>query len=115
MKSWGPLSRHETAEGGRGPARPARRMPGLSSHRVYGRMSESSIEIPRSSPVPAGHPGELAPDRRRTEVELGHQEIRTQRQTVDRIEPHLPAHDGCRSGPALIPDEPRSAFRVSLR
>ena len=29
MKSWGPLSRHETAEGGRGPARPARRMPGL--------------------------------------------------------------------------------------
>ena len=40
MKSWGPLSRHETAEGGRGPARPARRMPGLSSHRAPGCTSE---------------------------------------------------------------------------
>ena len=40
MKSWGPLSRHETAEGGRGPARPARRMPGLSSHRAYGYTSK---------------------------------------------------------------------------
>ena len=59
MKSWGPLSRHETAEGGRGPARPARRMPGLSSDQAHGRMSESSTEIPRSSPIPAGHPGEL--------------------------------------------------------
>ena len=46
MKSRGPLSRHETAEGGRGPARPARRMPGLSSHRAPGHTSKSSIEIP---------------------------------------------------------------------
>jgi hypothetical protein len=51
VKSWGPLSRRETAEGGRGPARPARRMPGLSSHRAYGYTSESSIEIP-----PQGRP-----------------------------------------------------------
>lgn len=34
MKSWGPLSRHGTAEVGRGPPRPTRRMPGLCSHQV---------------------------------------------------------------------------------
>ena len=46
MKSWGPLSRHGTAEGGRGPARPTRRMPGLSSHRAHGRMSEVTTGEP---------------------------------------------------------------------
>jgi O-antigen/teichoic acid export membrane protein len=46
VKSWGPLSRHGTAEGGRGSARPTRRMPGLSSHRAPGRMSEFAAGEP---------------------------------------------------------------------
>ena len=46
MKSWGPLSRHGTAEGGRGPARPTRRMPRLHSHRAPGRMSEFAAGEP---------------------------------------------------------------------
>ena len=53
MKSWGPLSRHETAEGGRGPARPARRMPGLSSDQAHGRMSEFAAGEP-AGPDPGG-------------------------------------------------------------
>ena len=46
MKSWGPISRHGTAEGGRGLARPTRRMPGLSFHRAPGRMSEFAAGEP---------------------------------------------------------------------
>jgi O-antigen/teichoic acid export membrane protein len=55
VKSWGPLSRHGTAEGGRGPARPARRMPGLSSHRAHGRVSEFAAGEPAGpAEQPAG-------------------------------------------------------------
>ena len=46
MKGWGSLSRHGTAEGGRGPARPTRRMPRLHSHRAPGRMSEFAAGEP---------------------------------------------------------------------
>ena len=55
MKSWGPLSHHGTAEGGQGPARPIRRMPGLSFHRAPGRTSEFAAEEPAGpAEQPAG-------------------------------------------------------------
>ena len=59
MKSWGPLSRHATAEGGRGPARPARRMPGLSSHRAHGHMSEFAAGEPAGPAEQPVRPAEL--------------------------------------------------------
>jgi O-antigen/teichoic acid export membrane protein len=46
VKGWGSLGRHRTAEGGRGSARPDRRMPGLHSHRHPGRMSEFAAREP---------------------------------------------------------------------
>ena len=58
MKSWGPLSRHETAEGGRGPARPARRMPGLSSHRAPGHTSKFAAGEPTRPSEQPVHPAE---------------------------------------------------------
>jgi hypothetical protein len=45
VKSWGPLSRHRTAEGGRGLVHPTRRMPRLHSHRAPGRISESDLPV----------------------------------------------------------------------
>ena len=59
MKSWGPLSRHGTAEGGRGPARPTRRMPRLSSHRAPGRMSEFAAGEPAGPAEQPVQPTEL--------------------------------------------------------
>lgn len=58
VKSWGPLSRHGTAEGGRVPAGPTRRMPGLSSHRAPGRMSEYAAGEPAGSAKPPVQPTE---------------------------------------------------------
>jgi O-antigen/teichoic acid export membrane protein len=58
VKSWGPLSRDGTAEGGRGPARPARRMPGLSSHRASGRTSEFATREPAAPAEQPVHPTE---------------------------------------------------------
>ena len=40
MKGWDPLSRHRTAEGGRGLARPTRIMPRIHSHRAPEHMSK---------------------------------------------------------------------------
>ena len=52
MKGWGSLSRHGTAEGGRSPARLARRMPRLHSRRAPGRMSEfAAAAQPAEQPV----------------------------------------------------------------
>jgi O-antigen/teichoic acid export membrane protein len=59
VKSWGPLSRHGTAEGGRGPARPVRRMPGLSSHRAPRRMSEFAAGEPAGPAELPVQPAEL--------------------------------------------------------
>jgi O-antigen/teichoic acid export membrane protein len=58
VKSRGPLSRHGTAEGGRVPARPARRMPGLSSHRAPGCMSEFAAGEPAGPAEPPVQPTE---------------------------------------------------------
>jgi O-antigen/teichoic acid export membrane protein len=46
VKGWGSLSRHETAEGGRGPARPAARMPRFHSHRTPARTGEFAAGEP---------------------------------------------------------------------
>src|SRR5215472_15010740 len=54
VKGWGSLSRHGTAENGRSPARPARRMPRRHSHRGTERMSEFAArepEVPAEQPV----------------------------------------------------------------
>jgi O-antigen/teichoic acid export membrane protein len=45
--SWGSLNRHRQAEGGRGPARPTRRIPRLHSHRPSGRMMAWPSELRR--------------------------------------------------------------------
>ena len=58
MKSWGPLSHHGTAEGGQGPARPIRRMPGLSFHRAPGRTSEFAAEEPAGPAEQTAGPAE---------------------------------------------------------
>src|SRR5690242_8849378 len=49
VKSWGPLSRRGTAEGGRGPARLNRGLPGLSSPRALVRRSEFATGEPVGS------------------------------------------------------------------
>jgi O-antigen/teichoic acid export membrane protein len=46
VKGWVSLSRHRTAEGERGPARPTHRMLRLHSHRAPGRMSEFAAGEP---------------------------------------------------------------------
>jgi O-antigen/teichoic acid export membrane protein len=46
VKGWVSLSRHGTAAGERGPARPTGRMPRLHSHRSSGRVSESAARGP---------------------------------------------------------------------
>jgi len=59
VKGWGSLSRLRTAAGGRGPARPTRRMPRLHSHRAPERMSESATGEPAGPadvPVHASEP-----------------------------------------------------------
>ena len=58
MKSWGSLSRHGTAGGGRGPARPTRRMPRLHSLRAPGRMSEFAAGEPVRSAEQPEQPAE---------------------------------------------------------
>ncbi len=72
MKGWGSLSRHGTAESGRGPARLPRRMPRLHSHRAPGRMSEFAAREPIRSaeqpvrsadlPVQASEPAVHSPE-----------------------------------------------------
>jgi O-antigen/teichoic acid export membrane protein len=59
VKGWGSLSRLRTTAGGRGPARPTRRMPRLHSHRAPERMSESAAgesAEPTDVPVRASEP-----------------------------------------------------------
>jgi O-antigen/teichoic acid export membrane protein len=46
MKGWGSLGRQGTAESGRSPARPTRRMPRLRSHRVPRRVTEFAADEP---------------------------------------------------------------------
>ena len=54
MKGWGSLSRQGTAEGGRSPARPTRRMPRLHSHRAPRRMTKFAADEPvRPTDLPA--------------------------------------------------------------
>jgi O-antigen/teichoic acid export membrane protein len=59
VKSWGPLSHQGTAEGGRGPARPARRMPGLAFHRAPGRTSEFAAGGPAGPAEQPAQPSDL--------------------------------------------------------
>jgi O-antigen/teichoic acid export membrane protein len=56
VKRWGSLSRHRTAEAGRGPPRPALRMPRLHSDRAAGHTSELAAREPL---VPTEQPGPM--------------------------------------------------------
>lgn len=59
MKSWGPLSRQETAEGGRGPVRPDLRMSRFSSPQPRGCMSKFAAAEPVGRTEQPAQPTEL--------------------------------------------------------